>query len=451
MKNIDLTKGSILRALFSLAIPITITGFVEMAYTFTDMFWVGMKGADYVSAVGACGNFVWLAVCVITIPRVGGQIKVGHCLGAKDISNAKQYIKSALQIGLFIILCFSLVFFFLPEMLIGVFNFDSQLTINLSIKYLQVQAFGIIPYAITLILTGIFTAMGNTKAALMCNGIGLIVNIILDPIFIYYLDLGATGAAIATSIAEVVVFVAFVYYIYKNKNMFSGLNFFSFESQKIKEIVLLGITPAIQAGIFAVVSLFIGRLIATYGTYAVGVQKVGAQLESISWKTSEGLGSAINSFTAQNYGAGRLDRARKAYKISFIFLVAFGLISAFILFVFPNQLMGVFFKEEEAIATGVNYLYVMGFAQVFMCLEIVTNGALAGLGITFLPNFVCTLIICMRIPMAILLSSTVLHINGIWWSITISCILTGIASFSIYLVLWKKRFAKYVCKQKTLS
>ncbi len=445
MKSVDLTSGRIGTSLIKLAAPITLTGFVEMAYSLTDMFWISQDGADYVSAIGACSNFLWLATCFITIARVGGQIKVGHSVGAKDFDRAKLYIRSAFQLGISITLIFSIIFLFFPNILMSIFGFDSKNAINAGVSYLKIQSFAIPAQFSAIIFTGIFSALGNSKVSLLANSIGLIVNMILDPLLILGLKLGVIGAALATLTAQYIVFILFFIIAKRKQEYFKGTNILSGkDGTKIIEITKLGIAPAIQSSIFSIVSLYIGRMVAGYGTFAVGAQKVGAQLEAISWKTSDGLGTAMNAFSAQNYGANKLERAKRGYIVSLFILLFFGGLSTFLLLCFPSELMSIFFKEPNVIDIGANYLYIMGFSQIFMCLELVTNGALAGLGITFLPNILCTIIVSSRIILAPILSSVGFGITGIWLSITISSIVAGISSFIIYIYVWKKKFNKMV-------
>lgn len=446
MRSINLTDAPIGKSLIKLALPITITGFIEMAYSITDMFWISREGAESVSAIGACSNFLWLATCFITTAKIGGQVKVGHCIGAKDLENTKLYARSAFQLGIIISLIFSILFMTVPRVLIGIFNFDSILAIEASIIYLRIQSIALPFQFSSLIFTGIFSALGNSKYGLIANSIGLVTNMILDPILILYFNMGVGGASLATLISQIIVFIVFVCFA-KNNKILSDIRIFVFSYlYKVKDIIKIGFPAALQSSIFSIVSLFIGRNIAEYGTYAVGVQKLGAQLEAISWKTSDGLATSMNSFMAQNYGAKKIDRAKKGYHVGMYMIVFFGVISTLILMIFPRELMSIFFTEEKVISLGKNYLFIMSFSQFFICLEMVTNGALAGLGITFIPNILGIIIISSRVIFAPILANTTLGLNGIWIAITGTSILTGIASFCIYIYVWKKKFNKLIIR-----
>ena len=144
----------------------------------------------------------------------------------------------------------------------------------------------------------------------------------------------------------------------------------------------MGLPTAVQSLIFTGISMLIARIIAGWGDAAVAVQKVGSQIESISWMTAEGFGSAVNAFTAQNYGAGR--------------------------------------KDTEATAAG----------------------TFQGLGKTMPPSLTGIVFNALRIPMALALGATVLGLNGIWWSISISSILKGIILpvwLGVIFYRWKRK------------
>ncbi|MFR5079383.1 MAG: MATE family efflux transporter [[Clostridium] innocuum] len=149
--------------------------------------------------------------------------------------------------------------------------------------------------------------------------------------------------------------------------------------------------------------MVIARLIAGWGDAAVAVQKVGSQIESISWMTAEGYAAALNSFVAQNHGAKNTDRIREGYRLSMIVMLSWGVFCSLVLIVFPQLIFQVFIQEAEVLPMGVDYLRILGVSQLFMCMEITTAGAFSGLGKTLPPSIVSITLTGARIPMAILL------------------------------------------------
>lgn len=439
-RHLDLTHGSIFSSLTRLALPITVTAFVQMAYNLTDMFWIGRAGADYVAAVGAAGNILWLADSLMIVARMGGQVKIGQSIGAKDISLARHFIRITLQAGMIFGAVLAIILMLFPSFFIGLYGFQSTDTVASGALYLRITASTLPAYFLGKIFTGIYSALGNTRIGLVATGIGLVTNIILDPILIFVCHMGVAGAAVATITAEIIVFVIFVLYAMRDEKLFRGLKIFRrFDSRNFRTILKVGLPAGMQSGMFALISLFIGRMVAVYGAFAVAAQKIGAQVEAISWMTADGFAVAMNAFTAQNYGANNPDRINRGYRIALFIMGGFGLTATVLLLFFPRQIMGAFLNEKDAVAVGASYLRIMGYSQLFMCVEIMTEGALAGLGITLYPGIAAMVLTWIRIPMATFLSSTALGSDGIWWSITISSILKGVILFCMFRLPHEKR------------
>ena len=107
-KTIDLLHGRIMRSLCVLALPIVMTYFIQMAYNFIDMIWIGRLGSGAVAGVGVAGMFTWFSNGLVTMAKMGGQVKIGHCLGARDDAEARRYLGAALQLGILFALVFSI-------------------------------------------------------------------------------------------------------------------------------------------------------------------------------------------------------------------------------------------------------------------------------------------------------------------------------------------------------
>mgnify|MGYP000591171162 FL=1 len=107
-KTIDLLHGRIMHSLCVLALPIVMTYFIQMAYNFIDMIWISRLGSGAVAGVGVAGMFTWFSNGLVTMAKMGGQVKIGHCLGARDDAEARRYLGAALQLGILFALVFSI-------------------------------------------------------------------------------------------------------------------------------------------------------------------------------------------------------------------------------------------------------------------------------------------------------------------------------------------------------
>jgi len=439
-----LTDGNILKALTRLALPIMATSFGQMAYNITDMFWIGKLGSDSVAAVGTAGFFTWFAVAFITISKIGAEVGVAQSIGKDDIKDAKGYIRSSIQLNIIFSIIYGFILFFFRNSLIGFFDLPKVDVVNMSKDYLMIISFGIPFYFINPVFTAIFNGSGDSNTPFKINIIGLISNIILDPLFIFGLgpliSFGVKGAAIATVISQIIVTVLFIYSIKGRIEIFNNIKFFkNIEITYIKKITKMGMPPAIQSGLFTFFSMLIARVLAGFGAAPIAVQKVGSQIEAISWMTAGGFSSALSAFVGQNYGSKKFERIKEGYFTGLSMVGVIGVIATIILIFGGEFIMKQFFIEKDVIEEGVIYLRILGVSQIFMTIEIATAGAFNGLGRTFPPSLVGIILTGLRVPFAMFLSSdTLLGLNGVWWSISISSVFKGLLLMIWFIIILKK-------------
>lgn len=433
-KTVDLTSGPILKSLSELALPIMISSMLATAYNIMDMAWIGLLGSKAVAGVGVGGMYVWLSQGLVTLAKMGGQIHVAQSCGRKDHEQARAYAASAIQLTVLFGLLFSIICVVFIEPLLGFFHLTDAQTYADAKVYTLITCGLILFSFLGMTLTGLSTAQGDSRTPLFANFIGLLANMILDPLLVLgvgpFPKLAVAGAAIATVTSQAVVVLIMVWRIRSSRlepNVLRHMKLFTrFPAKYYKDIFHIGFPSAIQTSLYCFISMMLTRMVSGFGSAAIAVQRVGGQIEAVSWNTADGFAAALNAFIGQNYGARKSDRIRKSYRISFKLLAAWGLfITAAFLFL-PGPICSLFFHEKEALAIGIDYLIIIGFSETFMCIELMTIGALSGLGKTKLSSIISILLTGSRIPMAIILPRMGLGLNGIWWALTISSIAKGI-------------------------
>ncbi|MFI3211109.1 MAG: MATE family efflux transporter [Peptostreptococcaceae bacterium] len=444
MQNkVDLTNGNITKTLIKLALPIMGTSFIQMAYNMIDMMWVGKIGSDAVAAVGTAGYFPWFAMALVAISRVGAEVKVAQSIGKDEGDKAKEYIKASIEINMILSILYTLVLILFRKQLIGFFNLGDENVFNMSVEYLVIIACSMIFYFVNPILTSIFNGLGNSKVPFLINTIGLVFNIILDPILIFGINgsggLGVNGAALATSLSQFVVTATFLIYIFKSKNTYFNVSLFREVNKEVfTNILKLGYPVALQSGLFTICAMVLGVVVSSFGSEAIAAQKVGSQIESISWMVCEGIGYALSSFVGQNYGAQKIDRVEKGCKSALFIAIVIGTFNTLLLVFFANDLFSLFINEPNAIKEGTNYLIIIGYSQVFMCVEIVVAGIFRGLSKPLLPSVIMIIFTTLRIPFGYLFSHYI-GIDGVWWSISISSMFKGVILYIIFSYMQKNK------------
>ncbi|WP_024613134.1 MATE family efflux transporter [Clostridium sp. Ade.TY] len=450
MKKIDLTEGDITKSLITLSLPIIATNFIQTAYGMIDMLWIGRVGSDAVAAIGTASFFINLAMAIFTVVSIGTGVKISHAIGRGREKESKIYIQNGIILTIIISLIYTIFLLVFKKQLIGFYNLGSDVDI-MAQKYLLISAIGIIFMFFNTLLTSILNSYGDSKLPFKANTIGFVFNIILDPILIFGIGiispLGVVGAALSTLISRIAVFFMFIKMAKGKLNIYSKE--FKFNRDKCLEVFKLGLPITMQRVIFTLISMSIAKLVADYGATAIAVQKVGVQIESISYMTIGGLQGAIAAFVGQNYGAMKKERIKEGYYRALRLTIIFGLTITLIFIVFSKQIFGIFLSDSESLIMGSTYMKILGLSQVFMCIELLTVGAFNGIGKTYAPPIISVVFTALRIPMAIALSSiTILGINGIWMSISISSLFKGAILLSWFLIdMNKLKFNNIIKKE----
>ena len=428
----NLTKGPILKTLTKLAIPIMASAFLGTLYNITDMAWIGLLGSKAVAGVGVGGMFTWLSQGLASMSRMGGQVQTAQCIGRGEKEEAHKFAQAAVQMSAIMGLLYAAISLIFVRQMVGFFKLQDPEAYTAAISYTQI-ACGLIVFSfLTLTLTGLYTAQGDSRTPFLANLVGLGMNMILDPVLILgpgpFPKLGVVGAAIATVTAQAIVMSIMILgiMVQKKENVLKGTRIFAKIPRKyLGGICKIGIPTAIQGMAYCVISMVLTRMISVFGAEAVATQRVGGQIESVSWNTADGFAAALNAFVGQNYGAGEMNRVKKGYRASLWTVGVWGVLIMLSFIIFPEPIARIFFHEPKAIATAVGYLVIIGFSEAFMCVELTTIGALSGLGKTRLCSIISIILTGARIPLAVILGG-MMGLSGIWWAISSTSIVKGI-------------------------
>lgn len=430
MKPTDLTQGSIFRSLWIMAVPLISASFIQMAYSMTDMLWLGHLGSDSVAAAGAAGFFTWLCNALSFMTKIGSEITVSQSVGAKDYKRAANYASQAITLSMLIGLLYACFILMTAPSLIGLFHFDENIS-GQAVNYMRIVAPGLFFQFNNNTFSGLYNGQGDSRTPFRTSAVGLVVNILLDPLLIYgigpFPQLGTAGAAIATALAQLVVYGIFFRRIFSDRFPLGRMHLFNrLKKDFARRIIFLGLPVSMQNALFSMFSLTLATLAARWGAVGVAAQSIGAQIEAISWMTAAGFSTALAAFTGQNYGAGNYKRIRQGYRLTLYVAGSIGLFAGILFFIFNREIFSLFVTEPHAIEAGGNYLKILALSQLFMVTESVTAGAFNGTGHTTPPALTGIILTGARIPMAYLLTTfPSLGLTGIWWSITISSILKG--------------------------
>ena len=448
-KSIDLTKDNIKKSLIVLSIPLTLTAFVQIAYTLVDMVWIGRIGSNAVAAVGVSYFLAWIAEALSLISKIGGGVYASQAYGRKDEKLTSLILQNGYFQGFITSIIYIVLILTFKTYIIDFYKLGKEVS-DFANEYLSITTLGYLFVFLNPIFSQSFYSIGESVTPFRINTIGLVLNIILDPLFIFGFGpippMGIRGAAIATVTGQATVFLIFLFVMRRKEGVIkNSLENFTLSTKWQKRIFKLGLPVSFISGIHACITIVLNKLMAGFGPKPVAVYSIGSQLESISWKTTEGCQAVIQSLIAQNYGAGLVDRVKKGVKESLKLVGTIGLIATIILFGFRNSLFKVFVPGDiETINLGAKYLAILSASQLMMSLEIGSTGVFQGLSDTRTPSAISVIFNAARIPISFLLIPY-FGVLGIWLSMTITSIIKGILSLYLLRKKMKKnlKFAEF--------
>lgn len=443
-----LTTGSILSVLTKLSLPIVAAAFLSTIYSVVDMAWIGLMGGEVLAGVGTGSMYVWLAQGHIALSKMGGQILVAQELGRGNRKEAVKYASETIRLTILSGILYGIICLIFTEQLVGFFQLGSPAAIEAAHIYIRIICGMIVFYYLGQTLTGLLTAQGDSKTPLKANLVGVVTNLVLDPLLIFGVgplpELGTVGASIATVTAHIATVVIMVIGIWKNQseeNILREMKIFTRTDRSYRNrIIKMGWPNAVQGLVYCGISMILSRMVSIFGDVVIAVFRVGGQVEAISWNVANGFGAAMNAFAAQNYGARKMERVNKGYRISMITVVLWGVMTTILFAVFPEQISSLFFHTQAEIQQSVYYLVIVGLGQAFMCLELMSVGAISGLGNTKICSVISVTFTAIRIPIAMVLCSTALEAKGLWWALTISTTMKGI----LFYIAFKKESKKKI-------
>lgn len=442
-RNINLLEGPILSSLWRFAAPFMLTAFVQMAYGLTDMMWIGRIDTDAVTAVGIVGLLTWFGDSVSMIARTGLGVLVSQSYGEDNPSKVRSGLINGFYLALLIGGLYALASTLFLDGFMGFYNLGTKVN-DYAFRYGYIVLPAMFFKMVNVSFTQAYQSLGNSLTPFRINVLGLIINMVFDPLLIFGLGpiapMGITGAAIATAFSQFMVFIIFII-SFRKDSILSRIKLWEKPDLSIwKDIFKIGFPIAMLNGAHCIVSTLLNRIIGDFGSTEVAVTSIGSQIESISWMTAEGFAGAVTAMVAQNYGAKRQERVKKTISYGMLSCLAIGVLALFILIVFRYPLFELFLPgDTRVIRLGASYLLIFGISQPFMTIETGGTACFNGLGQTRIPSLISISLNVLRIPASLFLLGP-LGVQGVWLAMSLSSVLKGlINNISLGLYLNKKR------------
>lgn len=441
-------NGNLIQAILSIAIPVVINSFLQTMYNLTDTFWLGKIGTEQLAAINLVTPVQNIILNFGSGITVAGSVLIAQYIGARDDENANSMANQIFACAMiFACVCAGLCFITTPA-IVKWLGADGA-TLSYGKTYLRIVVLDM-PFLYTInIFSAINQAQGDTVRPMLLNFLGIIINMILDPLLMIVFDLNIAGAALATLFAKVPsALVAFIALNKKDKLIHLDLKHIKFEKDKLRSILRVGLPTAIGGSTMQFGFLLMSKNVYKYGTQAMAAYGIGNKVNGLISLPSNGIGSAVATIVGQNVGANQYERAEKGYlisrRISVIFLFVGGMILSrpFI----STAIVSIFSSDAEVISMAADFLSIMAFWCWTNGIHNSTNGLFQGTGHTEVPMLVDASRLWVFRFLTLFICENVLHlgVRSIWYCVVVS---NGICAGILFILYKSKLWRKAVVKK----
>lgn len=416
------------KGIIRLAIPMVAAFFFQTCFNLVDTFFVGKLGADAIAAVGLAFPVQMFIIAIASGLGIGAQSYIARSYGANDTKTASRVAEHTVILALVVGIITSVVGLLTIETVIGVLG-APEAAYRFSIDYLSVILGGSIFIYMNMMLDSILRGEGDTKRPMIFMGTGALLNIVLDPIFIFTLGMGVRGAAIATILSRICITAAIVYFLLISSRAQTKLNMrkFRFSWPIVRRIIDVGIPASLSQVAISVVMFLMNNVLSLFGSPALATFGVGIRVESLIFMPMIGLSSAFVSAVGYFRGSGRIDQVKGIYWFCVRSLLVLMVVCGIFFYAVPDWIFRIFTDDAAVIANGVEYLRIFVFGYPLLPMSIIASAGFQGMG-RGMPPLILVIIRSGMVSLPLAYICTFILGYGLWtvWAaITLGDILSG--------------------------
>lgn len=383
-KNEFLGTEPVGRLLFRLAIPTVAAQLVNMLYNIVDRIYIGHMPVDgklALTGVGVCLPIILVVSAFAALVSSGGAPRASIYMGQKDNDAAEKTLAACFSLQVLISLVLTVVLLLFGRPLLLAFG-ASENTIEFASAYLSIYCLGTIFVQLTLGMNAFITAQGFAKTGMLTVLIGAILNIILDPLFIFAFDMGVRGAALATILSQAVSCVWVLHFLTGKKTVLRiKRENLGIKPKLVLPCVALGLAPFIMQSSESVISVCFNASLLRYGgDLAVGAMTILSSVTQFAILPAQGLAQGAQPITSYNYGAGNKERVKKTFFLLLGISLAYSTLLWLLVMLFPSFFAGIFTPDAELLPYAASMLRVYYAGMLLFGLQMACQMTFVSLG-----------------------------------------------------------------------
>lgn len=435
-------KENVQKAILTLVVPTIISQLIAVIYNMSDSFWIGqLNSPAQLAAATLCIPAFFMTMGISNIFGIGGSSLMARCLGTKNYKKARSTCSFCVWSAIACALIYSFVFYLFSRPLLYFIGATEE-TYLYSEKYaFWTVVLGSIPATLNGLFGHLVRSEGYAKQASFGMILGLVLNMILDPIFIFVLDLEIVGAAIATILSMMIGCAYFIWFI-KGRPSSSiltlKLKYFEAKNRIASEVLLVGFPSTLMSFMAVASNVVLNVLTAGYSTFAIAGMGIAKRIDMIIFAISNGMGQGVLPLIGYTYAAKNFKRLRSAIKITFIYSMALAILTTIYLYFGANWTTRLFIEDPTTVAYGRDFLKIICLTCPCVSLTLIIMTIFQAAGKKVQPAILSVVRKGgLDIPLMFGLNAW-MGVMGIAWAIPVEDVLAMIIAVALFIPFWRK-------------
>ena len=396
----NLTSGSVLKNIIYFSLPYLLSYFLQTLYGMADLFIIGQfEGVASTTAVSIGSQVMHMITVMIVGLAMGSTVTIAQAIGARDKKSASRTIGNTVALFMAVAVGLMVILLLLVHPIVSVMSTPLE-AVTGTVAYLTVCFIGIPCITAYNIISSIFRGIGDSKSPMYFIAIACVVNIGLDYLFMGYLHLGPVGAALGTTLSQLVsVVIALIVIMKKETGISLSRKDFRPDHRFMKKILNIGIPVALQDGFIQIAFIIITIIANRRGLDTAAAVGIVEKIISFLFLVPSSMLSTVSALGAQNIGAGKRERAQRILYYAVIITVGFGVMISIIIQFIAEPVVGLFTENAKVIVLGSQYIRGYIFDCIFAGVHFSFSGYFCACGhseISFIHNIIAILLV--RIP-----------------------------------------------------
>lgn len=443
----NLGEGSVGKLLLSLALPAIIAQLVNVLYNIVDRIFIGrMANGDIAMAgVGVAFPIIMIISAFSSLIGMGGAPLAAIKMGEKDNEGAEKIISNSFSTLVIIGILCTIIFLIFKEKILLAFG-ASETTIGYAIDYLTIYLFGTVFVQIALGMNSFINTQGFAKIGMITVVIGAIINIVLDPIFIFTFNLGVKGAALATILSQFVSAIWVLTFLFGRKSILKiRKEYLAPKLKVLLPITALGVSPFIMQATESAVLISLNNKLQMYGgDLAVGAMTIMSSIMQIVTLPILGLSQGAQPIISYNFGAKNIDRVKKTFKLLLISCLFYTFTMWGAIMLFPEFFVGIFNNKPELVEITAWSMRIFFGGIIIFGAQIACQQTFLALGQAKISLFMALLRkVVLLVPLIFILPIFVSSENklaAVLWAEPISDIIAALTTSIVFTIFYKRTF-----------